>query len=55
MAKDECTNIDCDDVDCQEHCEHNDVEAGSGTCLDCGKDCLDDLIARAEAIFEGDR
>lgn len=39
--------------DCSECCEH--VETDHGICLDCGKDCTDALIARAESLYEGER
>jgi hypothetical protein len=35
---------------CCEHWEHD-----HGICFDCGKDCTDDLVGRAEAAFEGER
>jgi hypothetical protein len=34
----------------QEECPHNDLD--HGICLACGKDCLDDLIDRAEYARE---
>lgn len=39
--------------DCQECCEHGEYD--HGICLDCGKDCLDDLVGMAEDYYEGDR
>lgn len=36
--------------DCCEHFEHD-----HGYCLDCGEDCLDVLVGRAESYYEIDR
>jgi len=38
---------------CFSCCEHGDIEGSE--CLDCGKDLTQELIARAEAMAEGDR
>lgn len=47
--------MECFDHDekCQECCPHD--EHDHGHCLDCGKDCTDDLVGVAEAFAEGDR
>ena len=44
---------ECEDEACQECCTHDDIDHGE--CMSCGKDCLDLLIMRAEAYYEGDR
>ena len=40
----EC-NPRCEEPDCQECCEHDDMDGG--WCLDCGLDRTSDLAARA--------
>ncbi len=35
----------CDETDCQDCCEHTDKDCGH--CQDCGKDCLEDMMADA--------
>lgn len=38
---------------CQECCPHDEYD--HGICLDCEKDCTDDLVGAAESAFEGER
>lgn len=38
---------------CPDCCVHNEYD--HGICLDCGKDCTDFLIMRAEDYYEGER
>lgn len=44
----------CDDTECQLCCEHSDG-FDHGICLDCGKDCTEELINRAADYWEGER
>lgn len=52
---DECkdTYENTDGSGCSECCPHD--EHDHGICLNCDKDCTDDLVAQAEYAFEGDR
>jgi hypothetical protein len=50
----ECSNTGELDTgkSCQECCEHGDYD--HGICGMCDKDCLDDLIGKAEYLYERD-
>lgn len=43
----------CGNDECQKCCPHD--EHDHGICLYCGMDVTQDLVARAEYAFEGDR
>jgi hypothetical protein len=55
LAYTEVSCFVCFDHDdkCQDCCSHD--EHDHGVCLDCEKDCTDELVGVAEAHYEGDR